>query len=74
MFDQFFSILFGISVPLSSYTDRDVSVPQTSHSVPQTSHASDVDSDDSQKSKLKQTKSELNVLIDEIAAVSLGVK
>jgi hypothetical protein len=64
---NFVSILFGLSIPLSSYTHRDVSVPQTTH-------ASDVDGDESHKSELKQTKSELNVLIDEIAAVSLEVK
>ena len=41
--------------------------------VPKTSQTSDVDSDESCKSKLGQTKSELNTLIDEISAVSLGI-
>ncbi|KAL3810793.1 hypothetical protein ACHAXA_002400 [Cyclostephanos tholiformis] len=35
----------------------------------ETSQTSDVDSDDSQKTKLEQTKSELNILIDEISAL-----
>jgi hypothetical protein len=41
--------------------------------VPKSSQASDVDSDESCKSELGQTKSELNTLIDEISAVSLGI-
>ena len=52
---------------------RSCSHPDWGIAVPKTSQASDVDSDRSCKSELGQTKSELNTLIDEISAVSLGI-
>jgi hypothetical protein len=52
---------------------RSCSHPDWGIAVPKTSQASDVDSDRSCKSELGQTKSELNTMIDEISAVSLGI-